>query len=136
QIDELCDEFEAQLKRETVPDVDEYLLRLPVSAHRRFLHEVTKLLREYSQRQMAVRGKRRDEQLPPKGTGEPPEIGATTRAFLDRSLQILQQIDDAGDRFEEAIAQGQLLLVEDMIRGVDSDARPRLLRELLRLEME
>ena len=146
QVDSLCDEFEDELRHGRIPDADVYLARLNESAHRQLLRELTKLVRAYADHRAQIP---QDSAGPPEVTAKSPSFDAnsssdqgvkrdhdTTRVYLQRSLEVLQQIDDAGTKFESALSRGELLSIEEMVAGVDSNARPRLLRELLKLEME
>lgn len=149
QVDLLCDRFEDALKKGTIPDADEYLAQIHERAHRQLLRELTRLLREYVAESGAVVRPAEGASVPltsghqlklhsaeeiSQQIGERP--GDTTKVFLWRSLEVLQQVDDAATEFEQALNRGELPRIEDVLESADPDARDRLRRELLRLEME
>ncbi len=142
QVDQLCDEFEDVLKSGRIPNFDEYVARLPAKAHRQLMRELTKLLHDYvtlphlNGNATTSGTTTRQPVAMPYSLKDNGDLSEGTKAYLRQSLIILQQIDHAGSTFEQALARGELPCIEDVVAAVDKTARPRLLRELLNLEME
>ena len=146
QVDELCDEFEVALRRGVVPEPDEFLARIDKSAHRHLLHELTKLLRAYAIGQVKTPGLASLDPQPHSGSSAGTDTsncdsaaaatGSTTRLHLQRSFEILKQLDDSGAHFAEALERGELLKIEEIVASATPEAQQSLRRQLLTLEME
>lgn len=151
QVDLLCDKFEDALKRGIVPNADDYLRQIHERAHRQLLREMTRLIREYASDSVSIARSPNEAPIDPKespirlhsaadsadSNAQDDNLpGDTTKVFLWRSLEVLQQVDDATTQFEQALSRGELPRIEDVLESADPEARDRLRRELLRLEME
>jgi eukaryotic-like serine/threonine-protein kinase len=140
QVDQLCDDFEDALKSGRIPNFDNYLNRVAPQAHRQLMREFTKLLRAYaaltrSKGEQVMSGTTATE-LPAESSHGTDNVGESTRTYLWQSLKILEQIDETGSTFEQALSRGELLCVEKVVAAVERPARCRVLRELLKLEMD
>jgi hypothetical protein len=144
QVDDLCDEFEDELRQGDAPVPEVYLARIAQSARGQLQRELARLLRAYAKgslvpgqpnRGPTSRHSGADAKIASEAGSASNALGSTTRMRWRRSRAVFEHVDKV-DRFRYALDRGEKLDIEEIVSTVDRGSRERLLRELLKVDME